>query len=48
MQTLGLKTIVQREQDGDFYIKIPEWIGAAMGELLMVQFDGETLTIRGA
>jgi hypothetical protein len=43
-----MSIIIQREHDGDFDLRIPEWIGAKLGDLLLMQFDGDRLTVSSA
>jgi len=45
LHTIGVRAVIQREQDGAFWFVVPEWIADCFGELIVVQFDGETLTI---
>ena len=45
LHTIGVRAVIQREQDGAFWFVVPEWIADCFGEPIVVQFDGETLTI---
>jgi len=50
MQPLGMRLLIQRDvQDlGAFKLLIPSWIADRLGEMLLMHFDGETLTISSA
>lgn len=49
MQPLGMRLLVQRERrNGEFDLRIPAWIGENLGELILMQYDGATLTISPA
>lgn len=48
MKPLSMSVIIQREHDGDFDLRIPGWIGAKLGDLLLMQFDGDQLTVSSA
>lgn len=48
MQPLGMRLLIQRERDGEFTIAVPGWIGDRLGDLLLMQYDGDMLTISPA
>jgi hypothetical protein len=47
MQPLGMRILVEKHSD-EFSLNVPDWIGHELGNLLLIQFDGETLLIRRA
>jgi hypothetical protein len=51
MEPLGIRLLIKRDLDNDmgsFSIKIPNWIGSRLGELLLLSYDGDILTISNA
>jgi hypothetical protein len=48
MQPVGMRLLIQRERDGDFTFVVPKWIGDRLGDLLLMQYDGDRLTISPA
>lgn len=46
-QPLGMRLLIQRDAKdmGEFKILIPQWIAAQLGEMLLLCYDGEKLTI---
>lgn len=45
METLGLKLVMQREMGDDFNIRLPSWIGDRLGELVILEYNGDSVTI---
>jgi hypothetical protein len=45
MQPIGMKILIQRDKSGEFDLRIPAWIGERLGDLLLMQYDGDRLTI---
>jgi hypothetical protein len=45
MKPIGMRLLIQRDKTGDLDIRIPSWIGDELGDLLLMQFDGDRLTI---
>ncbi|NBJ14778.1 MAG: hypothetical protein FNP40_04230 [Dehalobacter sp. 4CP] len=45
MQPIGMKVLIQRDESGEFDLRIPAWIGERLGDLLLMQYDGDRLTI---
>lgn len=45
METLGLRLILSRKMGTDFNVNLPAWLGDQLGELLVLNFDGEMVTI---
>jgi len=45
MQPIGMKILIQRDKSGEFDLRIPAWIGDQLGGLLLMQYDGDQLTI---
>ncbi|MFZ2535935.1 hypothetical protein [Methanothrix sp.] len=48
MQPIGIKVLIQRDESGEFDLRIPAWIGERLGDLLLMQYDGNRLTISPA
>ena len=48
MQPIGMKILVQRDTRGEFDLRIPAWIGERLGDLLLMQYDGDRLIISSA
>ena len=48
MQPIGMKLLVRRDKSGEFELRIPAWIGEQLGDLLLMQYDGDRLTISSA
>ncbi len=48
MQALGMRMLIQRDKGGEFTFVVPAWIGDRMGDLLLMQYDGNTLSISPA
>ena len=48
MQPIGMRLLIQREKTGELDIRIPKWIGDQLGDLLLMQFDGDQLIISSA
>jgi hypothetical protein len=47
MRALGMRMVIEKNSDA-FNLVVPAWIGERMGNLLLMQFDGERLTIAPA
>ena len=46
MKPLGMRILIERDTDRDFiYIHGPEWIGPRLGDLLLMDYDGQKLPI---
>ncbi len=48
MQPIGIRLLIQRDKTGEMDIRIPKWIGDQLGNLLLMQYDGNQLTISSA
>ena len=48
MQPIGMRLLIQRDKTGELDIRIPKWIGDQLGNLLLMQYDGDQLTISPA
>lgn len=48
MKPLGMRILLERDTDREFTFTVPEWIGLRLGELLLVDYDGQKLTIQPA
>jgi hypothetical protein len=48
MQPIGMRLLIQRDKTGEMDIRIPKWIGDQLGNLLLMQFDGDQLIISSA
>lgn len=48
MQPIGIKVLIQRDESGEFDLRIPAWIGEQLGDLLLMQYEGNRLTISPA
>jgi len=48
MQPIGMRLLIQRDKTGEMNIRIPKWIGDQLGDLLLMQYDGDQLTISPA
>jgi hypothetical protein len=48
MQPLGMKILIQRDKTDEFSLKIPAWISEQLGDLVLMQYDGNQLTISPA
>ena len=48
MQPIGMKILIQRDKSGEFDLRIPAWIGERLGDLLLMQYDGDQLIISSA
>lgn len=48
MQPIGIKILIQRDKNGEFDLRVPGWIGDQLGDLLLMQYDGDQLTISPA
>lgn len=48
MKPIGMRLLIQRDKAGDLDIRIPKWICDELGDLLLVQYDGDMLTISSA
>lgn len=44
-QPIGMRIIMQRARSGSFNLAIPEWIANNWGSLLVLNFDGQELSI---
>jgi hypothetical protein len=40
--------LIQRDRDGEFTFVVPAWISERLGDLLLMQYDGDSLTISPA
>ena len=40
--------MIQRDKTGELDIRIPKWIGDQLGDLLLMQYDGNQLIISSA
>lgn len=47
MKAIGMRILIEKNSDA-FNLTVPAWIGQQLGNLLIMQFDGETLTISPA
>jgi hypothetical protein len=47
MKPVGMKLLIEKNSD-EFNLNVPAWIGERMGDLLLMQYDGERLTISPA
>lgn len=48
-RTLGMRLVIAREESGDdFDIRIPRWIADRLGELIVLNYNGNTLTLEPA
>lgn len=45
MKPLGMRILVKRDKDGEFTFTVPEWISHQLGDLLLMDYDGQKLTI---
>ncbi len=45
MKPLGMRILLERDIDREFTFTVPEWIGQRLGELLLMDYDGQKLTI---
>ena len=45
MKPLGMRILIELDNDRDFTFTIPEWIGRQLGDLLLIDYDGQKLTI---
>lgn len=42
MKPLGMRKLIERDTDRDFiYIHGPEWMGPRLGDLLLMDYDGQ-------
>lgn len=48
MKQIGMKILIQREKSGGFSLEVPAWIGEKLGDLLLMEFDGDRLTVVSA
>jgi len=48
MQPIGMRLLIQRDKTGELDIRIPKWIGDQLGDLLLMQYDGDQLIISSA
>lgn len=48
MKQIGMKVLIQREKSGGFNLEVPAWIGEKFGDLLLMEFDGDRLTVVSA
>jgi len=48
MKQIGMKILIQREKSGGFNLEVPAWIGEKLGDLLLMEFDGDRLTVVSA
>jgi hypothetical protein len=48
MKPIGMRLLIQRDRAGEMDIRIPRWIGDDLGDLLLMQYDGQILTISPA
>jgi hypothetical protein len=48
MNTLGMRLVIARESNDDFDIRIPRWIADQLGELIVLNYNGNTLTLEPA
>jgi hypothetical protein len=48
MQPIGMRLLIQRDKTGEMDIRIPKWIGDRLGDLLLMQYDGDQLIISSA
>ena len=48
MKPIGMRILIQRDRAGELDIRIPKWIGDDLGDLLLMQYDGHSLTISPA
>ena len=48
MQPIGMRRLIQRDRTGEMNIRIPKWIGDQLGDLLLMQYDGDQLIISSA
>jgi hypothetical protein len=48
MQPIGMRLLIQRDRTGEMNIRIPKWIGDQLGDLLLMQYDGDQLIISSA
>jgi|APFre7841882654_1041346.scaffolds.fasta_scaffold46189_2 hypothetical protein len=48
MQPIGMRLLIQRDKTGEMNIRIPKWIGDQLGDLLLMQYDGDQLIISSA
>jgi hypothetical protein len=44
MRPLGMRILIERDTDREFTFTVPEWIGERLGELLLMDYDGQKLT----
>jgi hypothetical protein len=45
MNPLGMRILIERDIDREFTFTVPEWIGQHLGEFLLMEYDGQKLTI---
>jgi len=43
-----MRLLIQRDKTGEMNIRIPKWIGDQLGDLLLMQYDGDQLIISSA
>ncbi len=48
MQPIGMKLLIRRDKNGEFDLRVPAWISERLGDLLVMQYDGDQLTISPA
>lgn len=47
MNAIGMRILIEKNSDS-FNLIVPAWIGEQLGNLLLMQYDGERLTISPA
>jgi len=48
MQPIGIRLLIQRDKTGEMDIRIPKWISERLGDLLLMQYNGDQLIISPA
>ncbi len=48
MKPIGMRLVIERNTDKKFVFSVPDWISDRLGDLVLVDYDGERLTINPA